>query len=145
MTTARQEFLRDFTDTNSSNQKNLLLAIKRVLKQDHDILFLPFMDKLTFTKQMGSFFAQKIKAIYLKLDDLSSTLPDILLISSTAESWSGTWMDQFKQLMKINVKYADSLEAWKHDLCTGPNSSVFGNWIYQSTSSHSHENYKFVP
>ena len=132
MTTARQEFLGDFIDTNSSNQKNLLLAIKRVLKQDHDIPFLPFMDKLTFTKQMGSFFAEKIKAIHLKLDERSSTLPDILLIStcSTAESWSGTWMDQFK-----------------HDLCTGPNASVFGtcNWMYQSTSSRSHENYKFDP
>ena len=94
ITKARREFLKDFIDKKSSNQKNLFLATKRPLKQDHEVPFPPsFKDKLIFANQMGSFFVEKIKTVYLKLDGLLSTLP--VISNNNAESWSGTWMDQF--------------------------------------------------
>ena len=77
ITKARCEFLKDFIDRNSFNQKNLFLATKRLLKQDHEVPFPPFKDKLTFANQMGSFFVEKIKSIHSKLDGLSSSLPVI--------------------------------------------------------------------
>ena len=101
MTTARCEFLKDFINRNSSNQKDLFLATKRLLKQDHEVPFPPFKDKLTFANQMGSFFVEKIKTIHLKLDGVSSTLPDIS--SNIADSWSGSWLDHFKPLSECEV------------------------------------------
>ena len=60
ITKARCEFLKDFIDRNSFNQKNLFQATKRVLKQNLEVPFPPFKDKLTFANQMGSFFVEKI-------------------------------------------------------------------------------------
>ena len=101
ITTARCEFLKDFINRNSSNQKDLFLATKRLLKQYHEVPFPAFKDKLTFANQMGSFFVEKIKMIHLKLDGVSSTLPDIS--SNIADSWSGSWLDHFKPLSECEV------------------------------------------
>ena len=68
---------RIHSDRNSFNQKNLFLATKRLLKQDHEVPFPPFKDKLTFANQMGSFVVEKIKTIYSELDGLPSSLPVI--------------------------------------------------------------------
>ena len=46
---------------------------KRLLKQDHEVPFPLFKDKLTFANQMGSFVVEKNKTIHLKLGGLSST------------------------------------------------------------------------
>lgn len=51
---------------------------------------------------MGSFFVEKIKTIHLKLDGLSSTLP--VISNNNVQSWSGTWMDQFKPLSECEVR-----------------------------------------
>lgn len=46
---------------------------KRLLKQDQEVPFPLFKDKLTFANQMGSFVVEKNKTIHLKLGGLSST------------------------------------------------------------------------
>ena len=71
------------------------------MKQDHEVTFPPFKDKLTFANQMGSFFIEKIKTIHSKFDGLSSSLPVISNIN--AKSWPGTWMDHFKPLSECEV------------------------------------------
>ena len=102
ITKARIEFLKDFIDRNSLNQKNLFLATKRLLKEYHEVPFPPFKDKMTLANQMRSFFTEKIKAIHSKLDGLSSSLP--VISNNNDKSWSGTWMDQFKRLCECEVR-----------------------------------------
>lgn len=78
------------------------LATEMLLKQDHEVSFPSFKDKLTFANQMGSFFVEKIKTIHSKLDGLSSSLP--VISNNNAKSWSGTWIDQFKPLSECEVR-----------------------------------------
>ena len=138
ITKARCEFLKDFIGRNSFNQKNLFLATKRLLKQDHEVPFPPFKDKLTFANQMGSFFVEKIKTIHSKLDGLSSSLP--VISNNNAKSWSGTWMDQFKPLSECEVRRLIESSA-KKTCILDPMPTSFGDWMYSSASSRSHENY----
>ena len=59
MNKARCEFYKEFINTNSSNQRKLFRATKRLLRQSNDVPFPPFNDKLTFANNMGSFFVKK--------------------------------------------------------------------------------------
>ena len=73
MNKARCEFYKEFINTNSSDQRKLFRATKRLLRQSNDVPFPPFNDKLTFANNMGSFFVKKITNIHDKLDLASVT------------------------------------------------------------------------
>ena len=76
MNEARRKFYSDFIVENNSNQRNLFLATKRLLNQDHEVPFPPTSDKLVLANEMGSFFVEKIDAIHVKLDGLADCLHD---------------------------------------------------------------------
>ena len=61
---------------NNSNQRNLFSATKRLLNQGHEVPFPPTSVKLVLANEMGSFFAEKIDAIRVKLDKLADCLHD---------------------------------------------------------------------
>ena len=55
MNEARRKFYSGIIAENSSNQRNLLLATKRLLHQGHEVPFSPASDKLVLANEMGSF------------------------------------------------------------------------------------------
>jgi len=56
---------------NSSNQRNLFSATRRLLNQSHEVPFPTTSDKLVLANEMGSFFVEKIDTIHAKLDRLA--------------------------------------------------------------------------
>ena len=76
MNEARRKFYSDFIVENSSNQRKLFSATKKLLNQGHDVPFPPTSDKLVLANEMGSFFVEKIDAIHAKLDRLADCLHD---------------------------------------------------------------------
>ena len=76
MNEACRKFYSDFIVENSSNQRKLFSATKKLLNQGHDVPFPPTSDKLVLANEMGSFFVEKIDAIHAKLDRLADCLHD---------------------------------------------------------------------
>ena len=76
MNEARRKFYSDFIAENSSNQRNLFSATRKLLNQGHEVPFPPTSDKLVLANEMGSFFVGKIDAIHAKLDRLADCLHD---------------------------------------------------------------------
>ena len=76
MNEARRKVYSDFIFENSSNERNLFVAIKRLLNQGHEVPFPPTSDKPVLANEMGSFFVEKIDAIYAKLDRRADCLHD---------------------------------------------------------------------
>ena len=76
MNEARRKFYSDFIVENSSNQRKLFSATKKLLNQGHDVPFPPTSDKLVLANEMGSFFVEKIDVIHAKLDRLADCLHD---------------------------------------------------------------------
>ena len=52
---ARCNFYKDFIESNSSDQRKLFKASKKLLGHSDDVLFPPFKDKMTLANDMGSF------------------------------------------------------------------------------------------
>lgn len=102
MNEARRVFYTNFIDENSSNQKNLFKATKKLLKQSNDVPFPPFIDKSVLADQMGSFFVQKINSIYSKLDNMATGLPNTSC-DSDSESASELRKDSFTVLTEEDV------------------------------------------
>ena len=59
MNVARKRFYTDFINENSSNQRDLFNATRKLLKQENEVLFPPLKDKLQLANEMGDFFVKK--------------------------------------------------------------------------------------
>ena len=56
----RKGFYTNVINENSSSQRDLFNATRKLLKQDNETLFPPFKDKLQLANEMGDFFVKKI-------------------------------------------------------------------------------------
>ena len=63
MNEARRKFYSDFIVENNSNQRNLFLATKGLLNQDHEVPFPPTSDKLVLAIEMGHWVASLLKRL----------------------------------------------------------------------------------
>ena len=72
MNNARKEFYTNFINENSSDQKKLLNASKRLFNRTRDDGLPPNLDSVAFASDIGKFFVQKIIKIRRSLDDSAS-------------------------------------------------------------------------
>ena len=76
MMKSRCEFYKNVISENSSNQKKLMSATKKLLNHTEEVPYPPFYDKLKFANEMGSYFIEKIVNVQVKLDDMASGFSD---------------------------------------------------------------------
>ena len=72
MNNAREEFYTNFINENSSDQKKLFNASKRLFNRTRDDGLPPNVDSVAFACDIGKFFVQKIINIRRSLDDSAS-------------------------------------------------------------------------
>ena len=102
---ARCSFYKDFIESNSSDQRKLFRASKKLLGHSVDVLYPPFKDKLSLANDMGSFFVKKISNIHAKLDDLEVSTSVDRPLSFTPETMSSNILfDSFIPLTESQVK-----------------------------------------
>ncbi|KAL9959876.1 hypothetical protein ACROYT_G033246 [Oculina patagonica] len=105
MNVARKRFYTDFIKENSSNQRDLFNATRKLLKQENEVLFPPLKDKLQLANEMGDFFVKKICDIHSKLDKMTEGLPSNDSDSLTNPSkTAAVTMELFSQLTECNVR-----------------------------------------
>ena len=76
MNEARCKFYHNFIQDNSSSQRHLFSAAKKLLSQgDNRAVYLPVDDNIKLVNQLGTFFIQKIEAIGSNLDNMAQGLP----------------------------------------------------------------------
>ena len=76
MNEARRKFYHYFIEDNSSNQRRLFLAAKKLLNQgDNRAMYPPVDDNIKLANQLGTFFIQRIETIGSKLDNMAQGLP----------------------------------------------------------------------
>ena len=105
MNVARKRFYTDFINENSSNQRDLFNATRKLLKQENEVLFPPLKDKLQLANEMGDFFVKKICDIHSKLDKMTEVLPsnDSDSLANPSKTAAVT-METFSQLTECNVR-----------------------------------------
>ena len=70
------KFYNDFVQDNSSNQRSLFSAVKKLLNQkDNRAVYPPVNNNVKLANQLGTFFVQKIETIGSKLDNMAQGLP----------------------------------------------------------------------
>ena len=84
----------NFISENSSDQKKLLSATKKLLNPTDEDPYPPFNDKLKLANEMGSYFIEKIINVQVKLDNMASGL-SARPSSSNNCPYSFTIMDRF--------------------------------------------------
>ena len=67
MNKSRCNFYKSFISENSSDQKKLFSATKKLLNHSDETPYPPFDDKLKFANEMGSYFVEKISNIHRAL------------------------------------------------------------------------------
>ena len=73
---ARRKFYHNFIQDNSSSQRHLFSAAKKLLNQgDNRAVYPPLDDNIKLANQLGTFFIQKIETIGSKLDNMAQGLP----------------------------------------------------------------------
>ena len=76
MNETRCKFYNDFVQDNSSNQRSLFSAAKKLLnKEDNRAVYPPVNNNVKLANQLGNFFVQKIETIGSKLDNMVQGLP----------------------------------------------------------------------
>ena len=78
MNEARCKFYHNFIQDNSSSQRHLFLAAKKLLNQgDNRAVYPPVDDNIKLANQLGTFFIQKIETIGSNLDNMVQGLPTL--------------------------------------------------------------------
>ena len=78
MNEARCKFYHNFLQDNSSSQRHLFLAAKKLLNQGNNRAVYPLVDdKIKLANQLGTFFIQKIEIIGSNLDNMAQGLPTL--------------------------------------------------------------------
>ena len=113
MNEARKQFYTNFINENSSSQRNLFNATRKLLKQDNETLFPPFKDKLQLANEMGDFFVKKISDVHARLDEMTEALPSSNSPSSSGGSADVVTMETFAQLSESNVRSSVLISAKK--------------------------------
>ena len=72
---ARKVFFKDFVEENSTDQRKLFSATKRLLRRENVVEYPQFDDKIAVANKFSDFFVQKIDTIQTKLDNMVSTPP----------------------------------------------------------------------
>ena len=98
MNEARKQFYTNFISENSSNQRDLFNATRKLLKQENEVLFPPFKDRLQLANEMGDFFIKKIS------DHKMTELPSCDPVSLAYDCDSVVTMQTFSQLTESNVR-----------------------------------------
>ena len=76
MNDARRKFYHNFIRDNSSSQRFLFWAAKKLLSQgDNRVVYPPVDDNIKLANQLGTFFIQKIETIGSNLDGMAQGLP----------------------------------------------------------------------
>ena len=76
MNETRCKFYNDFVQDNSTNQRSLFSAVKKLLNQkDNRAVYPPVNNNVKLANQLGTFFVQKIETIGSKLDNMAQGLP----------------------------------------------------------------------
>ena len=76
MNETRCKFYNDFVQDNSTNQRSLFSAVKKLLNQkDNRAVYPPVNNNVKLANQLGMFFVQKIETIGSKLDNMAQGLP----------------------------------------------------------------------
>ena len=83
----------NFISGNSSDQKKLLSATKKLLNPTDEVPY-PFNDKLKLANEMGSYFIERFINVQVKLDNMASGL-SARPSSSNNCPYSFTIMDRF--------------------------------------------------
>ena len=79
MNETRCKFYNDFVQDNSTNQRSLFSAVKKLLNQkDNRAGYPPVNNNVKLANQLGTFFVQKIETIDSKLDNMAQGLPSPL-------------------------------------------------------------------
>ena len=96
MRTARTEFYQNFIELNSSDQRKLFAASKKLLNLKHEPVFtdhsLPDCQRLA--NDIGTYFIQKIERIRSKLE--SATTPGVVVFATFNSIDPEVVMDQFQ-------------------------------------------------
>ena len=75
---ARCKFYHNFLQDNSSSQRHLFLAAKKLLNHgDNRAVYPPVDDNIKLANQLGTFFIQKIETIGSNLDNMAQGLPTL--------------------------------------------------------------------
>ena len=75
MNEARKVFFKGFIEDNSTDQKKLFSATKRLLGRENEIEYPKFNDRAVLADKFSDYFVQKIDIIQTKLDNMASTAP----------------------------------------------------------------------
>ena len=76
MNDVRCKFYHNFIQDNSSSQRHLFSAAKKLLNQgDNRVVYPPVDDNINLVNQLGTFFIQKIETIGSNLDNMAQGLP----------------------------------------------------------------------
>ena len=76
MNEARRKFYHNFIQDNSSSQRQLFSAAKKLLSNgDNRVVYPPVDDNIKLANQLGTFFIQKIETIGFNLDNMAQGLP----------------------------------------------------------------------
>ena len=68
-------FFKGFIEDNSTDQKKLFSATKRLLGRENEIEYPKFNDSAVLADKFSDYFVQKIDIIQTKLDNMASTAP----------------------------------------------------------------------
>ncbi|XP_068741951.1 uncharacterized protein [Montipora capricornis] len=76
MNETRCKFYNDFVQDNSTNQRSIFSAVKKLLNQKNNMaVYPPVNNNVKLANQLGTFFVQKIETIGSKLDNMAQGLP----------------------------------------------------------------------
>ena len=75
MNEARKSFFKEFVEENSTDQRKLFSATKRLLGRENVVEYPQFDDKITLDNKFSDLFVQKIDNVQTKLDNMVLTPP----------------------------------------------------------------------
>ena len=75
MNEARKSFFKEFVEENSTDQRKLFSATKRLLGRENVVEYPQFDDKITLDNKFSDLFVQKIDNLQTKLDNMVLTPP----------------------------------------------------------------------
>ena len=75
MNEARKSFFKEFVEENSTDQRKLFSATKRLLGRENVVEYPQFDDKIALDNKFSDLFVQKIDNVQTKLDNMVSTPP----------------------------------------------------------------------
>ena len=97
----RREYYTNFIEENSSNQRKLFRATKKLLSEKKDELMFPgYADKSVLANDIGKYFASKIERIRSNVDSAGVNVDEFVRITTPIEITSLT---SFKALSESEV------------------------------------------